>query len=235
MSTSSLVLGIDWSTKEEKRAAVLLAADSSKVLDVWCFSSKTPALAGGSIWVRRTLPTVLFVGRRRSRERRSRAFMWKQVQQTKSIGVVCRGDYSVTAAVDVLATDADGLPVRISGPTSFHLLAIWTMPRPNYVGSLERSLDRYGDFLKAAPSVVAGDFNSHARFGARRHNHLVDRLREEFGLVSAYHAFRGPTPQRSRLTITSGRKPVRFISTTASFPKRGSRGFARCRSDSTTR
>lgn len=67
------------------------------------------------------------------------------------------------------------------------------MPRPTYVRSILNALDQYRDFLVSAPSLVIGDFNSHPRWNGTdakaNHSVLEDRLRREFGLVSAFHAF----------------------------------------------
>lgn len=127
-----------------------------------------------------------------------RRCVWRRVLRWKGIAVVARGEYSVQLASDGLDESVEGLPVRIDGPVPFHLLAIWTTPKPSYVGSLARSLDAYASFLTAAPSVVAGDFNSHPKFDGKRvrpHARLVDRFRDEFGLVSAWHTFHRDIPE----------------------------------------
>lgn len=83
--------------------------------------------------------------------------------------------------------------MTVHGPVDFNLLAVWSQKRPTYVRSIWHGLDVYLQFLKAAPSVVAGDFNSHSKWDqsdlARNHTTLVAKLRDEFDLVSAYHSF----------------------------------------------
>jgi endonuclease/exonuclease/phosphatase family metal-dependent hydrolase len=64
------------------------------------------------------------------------------------------------------------------------------------------TLDRFRLVLLAGPAIVAGDFNSTATADTRRkptHANLVARLRDEFGLVSAYH---------HRHTIEQGCEPA---------------------------
>lgn len=91
-------------------------------------------------------------------------------------------------------------PVRISGPASFNLLAVWAqnasagIRRKHQAGPLRRALARYREFLGAAPCFVAGDFNNNPiwdRPGWRiNHAHAVAAL-DRLGLVSAYHALTG--------------------------------------------
>lgn len=83
------------------------------------------------------------------------------------------------------------VPLKISGQFSLHLLAVWTRAEEKYIQGLDKALDIYGDFLKAAPSVVVGDFNSNAIWdNPKRHtdfSRVAYRLKTEFGLISAYH------------------------------------------------
>jgi endonuclease/exonuclease/phosphatase family metal-dependent hydrolase len=88
-------------------------------------------------------------------------------------------------------TRTSALPLAVTGDVAFNVLAVWA--HPPYVEDLLSALDTYGALLKSGPAVVVGDFNSAAVFDrkkhpARSHRALVARLRDEFGLVSAYHA-----------------------------------------------
>jgi exodeoxyribonuclease-3 len=85
----------------------------------------------------------------------------------------------------------------VSGPQPLRLLGVWTKPHASrersYVGQLHAALDVYAPWLQGGPSVVAGDFNSNARWDTARrpaHARLVARL-ADCGLVSAYHAIYG--------------------------------------------
>jgi endonuclease/exonuclease/phosphatase family metal-dependent hydrolase len=67
-----------------------------------------------------------------------------------------------------------------------------------------QALDEYSEFLSAAPAIIVGDFNSHWRWDGSssvNHSRLVERLRDEFGLVSAYHAFHGLKPGDEQPTL----------------------------------
>ncbi len=91
-------------------------------------------------------------------------------------------------------------PVRVEGPASFNLLAVWAqnasagLTRKAEPGPLNLALARYRDFLAAGPAAVAGDFNNNVFWDkpgwAMNHAGTVTRL-EALGLVSAYHAARG--------------------------------------------
>jgi hypothetical protein len=116
-----------------------------------------------------------------------------KVATRKGVGVVTKLPWRVEAAPQSEHVTGSAYPVMISGPQTLHLLAIWAHPTPTYVRSILGALDHYGDFLRSAPSLIVGDFNSHTfwDYQSRTANHsvLVRRLDEEFGLVSAFHAF----------------------------------------------
>jgi endonuclease/exonuclease/phosphatase family metal-dependent hydrolase len=75
----------------------------------------------------------------------------------------------------------------------FNVLAVWAKPRPDYFADLIRTLDFYQDFLAERDAVVLGDFNMSVRVqGKASQFHELDaRLREQFRMRSAYHAFTG--------------------------------------------
>ena len=83
------------------------------------------------------------------------------------------------------------VPVRVSGPVSFNLLAVWTWPAPSYSRAFTNALIAYAKLLRSGPTVMAGDFNGNPVF-----DKPTARLKwwtlafaelEEAGLVSAYH------------------------------------------------
>ena len=83
--------------------------------------------------------------------------------------------------------------LRVTGPQEFTLLTVWTWPakgHKNYKTPLLAGLEAYRSIQ--GPVVIAGDFNGNACFDKPR-----TRLKwstcfeavEQFGVVSAYHAF----------------------------------------------
>lgn len=123
--------------------------------------------------------------------------LWSGSNPAQGIGVVANAPWSLEPGPQGLPPHHSVFPVKVLGPQPFHLLAFWAQPRPTYVRAILGGLDQYRDFLKSAPSVMAGDFNSHTRWDSRdreaNHTVLDRRLREEFGLVSAWHSFAAAT------------------------------------------
>ena len=87
------------------------------------------------------------------------------------------------------------LPVQIEGPVKFNLLGAWAKPaecRPFYVTTLFRGIAAYRDFITSSPTVFIGDLNTENFLSVSDpHMKLVDVLKREFGLVSAYHEYFG--------------------------------------------
>ena len=83
------------------------------------------------------------------------------------------------------------VPVRVSGPARFNLLAVWTWPSPSYIKAFVNGLAAYAELLQSGPAVVAGDFNGNPAFDKPRQRikWWTDAFSglEDAGLVSAYH------------------------------------------------
>ena len=92
------------------------------------------------------------------------------------------------------------LPIRVTGPLPFHLLAVWAQnasggnTRKHQLGPLRRAVARYRDFIAKAPTLLAGDLNNNVfwdRPGWRiNHAAMVENLARH-GLTSAYHDITG--------------------------------------------
>ncbi len=82
-------------------------------------------------------------------------------------------------------------PTRVTGAAAFNLLIIWVKPSlqtGSYMETLLRGITVYRDFINSDRTIVLGDLNSAAYFG-QAHLEFVDRMRQEFGLLSAYHEY----------------------------------------------
>jgi len=87
-------------------------------------------------------------------------------------------------------------PVRVIAAHSFTLLAVWTKQGQGFHKAVDQALTYYSRSLRRSPCVVLGDFNANARWddAPPRHDgflHLKERLRNDFGLKSAYHTHTG--------------------------------------------
>lgn len=89
-------------------------------------------------------------------------------------------------------------PVTVSGPLSFNLLAIWAMHANDGIrkkaiaGPLRDSLDLYADFLRAKPSIAAGDFNNNVFWDKPGYKiNFEDTVARfaELNMSSGYHVY----------------------------------------------
>jgi endonuclease/exonuclease/phosphatase family metal-dependent hydrolase len=119
--------------------------------------------------------------------------LWFGSNSNKGLGVFCKEGWRSR----VIATPLQQwvVPIEISGPMNFTLVAIWACAttknrKESYVGQIHRSLSSHPEWLKGPCTVIAGDFNSNAVWDKNRpnnHSALVMKLADH-GLVSAYHA-----------------------------------------------
>jgi exodeoxyribonuclease-3 len=130
---------------------------------------------------------------------------WMGAKPTKGLGVFAFGDFRV-AANDAIRDDLEWIiPVDVTGPTDFALLAVWSMNRRASVlpVGLEdtaqpiAAVEVFEDWYRDRPLVIAGDFNNHVVWDSpkkpRRNFSLMVATAESRGLVSAYHQLTGET------------------------------------------
>jgi exonuclease III len=117
---------------------------------------------------------------------------WFGDNPAHGVAVVARPPFKVRHGPVNPVLDHTAFPAVITGPVSFHVLAIWALPRPSYVRAVLHALEVYADFLLSAPSVVVGDFNCfpewRGKAPSKAHIELARRLRDDFSLISSYHA-----------------------------------------------
>ena len=140
--------------------------------------------------------------------------LWMGSKPGNGIAVVPGAGFEVALGPVDPAAPWSILPVTVSGPIGLHLLMVWTRKEHEYDQGLDAALTTYASFLKAAPTVVIGDFNSNAIWDAPRRktdfSRVAKRLADEFGLVSAYHAHSGETyGSESQATLYFMRKRAR--------------------------
>lgn len=123
----------------------------------------------------------------------------------QGVGVVTSSGWRVEAAPRSPEVPDSVYPVQLLGGEVIHALGVWTQQRPTHVRAAANALDAYRYFMTGDhPVIMVGDFNSHWRWDSSssvNHSHFVGRLRDEFGLVSAYHAFYGVEPGEEQPTL----------------------------------
>jgi len=121
--------------------------------------------------------------------------LWYGSNPKQGLAVLARNGYTVDAVSTHAGVQRHIVPIQVTGPHHFFLLAVWSQrdPQHPYVQGVIRAVELYRDLIQAQPAVVVGDFNSNAiwdrkRNSARDHSALVSML-ADLGLVSAYHSF----------------------------------------------
>jgi exodeoxyribonuclease III len=123
-----------------------------------------------------------------------RSFEWFGSNPRKGLAVISYGDYKLDVHPSYDPSHRWIVPLSVSGPVPFVLLAVWTLPLGGYSGRYVRPLleafECYRTLMLSSEVVWAGDFNSNFVFDrpSRRYKFcdFVDLLRQ-YGLHSLYH------------------------------------------------
>lgn len=120
---------------------------------------------------------------------------WLPRSRHKGLGVFSFGDVRLRRARTFDPRYEVFLPLSVTGPRSFHLLAVWSLNfQPSAGLSMPDALRFYRSFLARREAVVAGDFNNSVfwdRPGKRTNFAGIAHSLASLGLVSAYHAVSG--------------------------------------------
>jgi hypothetical protein len=111
----------------------------------------------------------------------------------KELAVVACDPWSVSLHEAAESAPAWTLPVRVSGPTPFTLVALWPVVfpgTPGYVGQIDRAVDWIEQNSGEAPVVLAGDFNAPIASSQAQYDQVARRL-DGLGLLDAYRVSRG--------------------------------------------
>jgi len=122
--------------------------------------------------------------------------LWLGEDPNYGLAIVARAPYMLERLPELPDVPKYIIPIAVSGPRPFVLLAVWTLnekPMP-YVRAAATAIDRYAKLFAHGPVVMMGDFNSNAAWNNLHpadlnHEAMVRRLRD-LGLVSAYHHHR---------------------------------------------
>jgi hypothetical protein len=125
------------------------------------------------------------------------SFLWFGAYPRKGLAVFSYGDYVCEVHPSYDPRHRWIVPVSVSGPASFMLFAVWTVPHPDsksYVQPLVEAFEHYRPSIEASDAIWAGDFN--AGFALDRPSSpytfrdFVSLLGGD-GLRSLYHEQRG--------------------------------------------
>jgi exodeoxyribonuclease III len=118
---------------------------------------------------------------------------WIGHRENKGLGVFSFGSYSISCASFHNTSHRLILPLEVSGPLPFLLLAVWTLPDEggSYVRPLVEAWREYLPQLKGRDVVIAGDFNASVIFPGKPNYHFSVFLEdvEQSGVRSLYHHF----------------------------------------------
>ena len=117
---------------------------------------------------------------------------WQERSRHKGLGVFSFGNVRLTRSPAFDPRFEVFLPLRVTGPTRFHLLAVWSLNfHPTAGLSMPDALRFYRRFLSYCDAVVAGDFNNSVfwdRPGKWTNFVSIANSLAKLGLTSAYHA-----------------------------------------------
>lgn len=122
---------------------------------------------------------------------------WVGLNQNMGMGVFYKkAGWNVQKLEDTTHGIQWVVPFAVTGPENFTLVAIWACQvkgrkRESYVGQINRALSEHPEWFENGPVVVAGDFNSNARWDNERRNWNHSTMVAQFqswGLESIYHA-----------------------------------------------
>jgi hypothetical protein len=133
--------------------------------------------------------------------------VWIGDNPRQGMAVLTTGEYTVLKLEQVPGVPRYMFPVRVEGPQSFNLLAVWSKGGQDfpYIEGVVRGVDVYRPLFSAGPTLLAGDLNSNVIWNDEHpadanHSALIDKL-DELGLTSCYHHFYNETPgKESRAT-----------------------------------
>ena len=126
---------------------------------------------------------------------------WHGENINKGLSVFTFGKYEAELATGFCNEFHWIIPLRVTGPTQFNLIAVWAKHpsaekgRMSYQGPVLTAIDKYDSFLSERDAVVAGDFNNNVIWDkpgkAINHANTVHTLKKRYSMISGYHHVTG--------------------------------------------
>jgi exodeoxyribonuclease III len=128
--------------------------------------------------------------------------LWFGSNPKKGLAVFCRRDWKLKTSCEPCGKWVTR--IQLDGTPGFNLLAVWACPvgnrLDNYIGQIYRCVTEHAAWFHCGPVVIAGDFNSNARWDkerpGRNHSEVV-RLLESYGVLRISRVFRGEAGSRN--------------------------------------
>jgi exonuclease III len=121
--------------------------------------------------------------------------IWVGDDPRHGVAVIAGNGYTLRRHRSRLAPLDPVVPIVVSGPRRFNLLAVWGRQQSRYVRGVHARVVELRHVVRRRPTLIAGDFNSNTIWDKPRapmdHSRFVTWMRDELGLVSAYHAHFG--------------------------------------------
>ncbi len=121
--------------------------------------------------------------------------VWVGDMGQKGLAAVAYGDWTLTPASFTISERWFIPLIAQNGATKIHIVAVWVDSAQECGPPTLRALEQLRDFIAAAPTIIAGDFNHciamDKRKGPGRRFSEVLALLKSYGLESAWHSFYG--------------------------------------------
>ena len=120
--------------------------------------------------------------------------IWRGADPRQGAAVVSTSPALPIEAIEIPSLHPTVVPVVVQAPQPFVFVGVWTHPPYNAVAW--EAMTACVAAADGMPVVAAGDFNSSPRVvGQQRDSpRFMQRMRDELGLVSAYHHVHGEAP-----------------------------------------
>ena len=127
-------------------------------------------------------------------QRKSRSVLWRGTNPHQGVAVVSTSKGLQLEPVHVPSLHPTVVPVVVHARQPFVFVGVWT--HPPYDKVAWEAISACVDSADGRPVVAAGDFNISPGVEGQQRSafRFLKRMRDELGLVSAYHHLSGETP-----------------------------------------
>ena len=121
----------------------------------------------------------------------SASVIWRGTIPSKGVAVVSTEATLRLEFVEIPKLHPTIVPVRVQAPQPFVFVGVWTHQDPDYNAVAWEAMKACVTAADGLPVVAAGDFNSSPAVQGKQSQRFLQRMRDELGLVSAYHHLSG--------------------------------------------